>query len=74
MKRTLLFSLFFVLCFGRCVSFAAPLSDPIATSATLIEAADGYVAAEAEHFVMQEKTNVRAWYLTTSDCECRAEA
>ncbi|MEC5128237.1 DUF5060 domain-containing protein [Verrucomicrobiales bacterium BCK34] len=46
---------------------AAPQSEPIARPDLVIQEADGYVAVEAEHFLKQEKADVRAWYLTTGE-------
>ena len=50
---------------GIPATFAAPLTEPIAKPDLVIQEADGYVGVEAEHFVRQEKADVRAWYLTT---------
>ena len=41
---------------------------PRAGADMVIEAQDGYLAVEAEHFFLQEKSEVRAWHLTTSEC------
>ena len=43
------------------------LTKPIAPADLVIEERDGFVAVEAEHFLKQDKTDVRAWYLTTAD-------
>lgn len=45
------------------------LTKPLASSDLVFEEVDGFVAVEAEHFFKQEKTDKRAWYLTTADKE-----
>ena len=42
------------------------LDQPIASSDVVFAEEGGMVAVEAEHFFGQEKSKVRAWYLTTS--------
>ncbi|MEM9235290.1 MAG: DUF5060 domain-containing protein [Verrucomicrobiota bacterium] len=48
-------------------AMAEDLSKPIAPPDLVFEEKDGLVAIEAEHFIKQEKTDKRAWYLTTKD-------
>ena len=51
-------------------AFANPeLTKPIVGPDLVFEEKDGFVAVEAEHFFKQEKSDVRAWYLTTFDRE-----
>jgi hypothetical protein len=45
------------------------LTKSIAEPDLVFEEKDGFVAVEAEHFLTQEKDEVRAWYLTTFDNE-----
>jgi len=42
-------------------------ADDSETDDVVFEEVDGLVAVEAEHFVSQEKDDVRKWYLTTRD-------
>lgn len=44
-------------------------TEPIVSPDLVIQESDGFVAVEAEHFVRQEKSGVRAWHLTTFDHE-----
>jgi len=41
-----------------------PKPDPTPTDERIFEEVDGYVAVEAEHFISQEKTDERQWYIT----------
>jgi hypothetical protein len=48
--------------------FAAPLAlsaqtKPIVSADVVFQETDGLVAIEAEHFTKQERTEVRAWYI-----------
>lgn len=56
-----------ILCLGLAQGTWAneALTQPLASPELVFEEKDGFVAVEAEHFVKQEKTKVRAWYLTT---------
>jgi hypothetical protein len=49
------------------IAQAADLTKPIAPRNLVFEEKDGVVAFEAEHFIKQDLTKVRAWYLTTAD-------
>lgn len=42
---------------------------PIVSSDVVFSESEGVVVVEAEHFFRQEKTNVRAWYLTTAKAQ-----
>lgn len=42
-------------------------SDPIVSKNLVFAEKDGFVAVEAEHFIAQKKTNIRAWHLTHRD-------
>ncbi len=41
-----------------------PDPDPVPPGEMIFEEIDGYVAVEAEHFISQEKTDKRQWYVT----------
>lgn len=43
------------------------LSDPIAPADLVFAEVDGIVAAEAEHFISQTQTDVRAFYITSAE-------
>lgn len=43
------------------------LTKPLASADLVFEETGGFVAVEAEHFFKQEKSEKRAWYLTTAD-------
>jgi len=42
------------------------LARPLAGEDLVLQEVDGFVAGEAEHFVAQDKADVRAWYRTSS--------
>lgn len=50
-------------------SFAEDLSKPIVDEYVVFQESGGMVVVEAEHFFKQEKTEKRAWYLTTKDMQ-----
>ncbi len=45
------------------------LTKPIVSPELVFEEREGFLAVEAEHFFKQEKSDIRAWYLTTADRE-----
>lgn len=47
--------------------YSQTLDEPVVGAGVLFEEVDGVVAAEAEHFYEQTKTEVRRWYRTSAD-------
>lgn len=45
------------------------LAQPIVSADVVFAESDGFVAVEAEHFIRQEKSAVRAWYRTTAEAQ-----
>lgn len=60
-------SLLFAICLGLQSSIGGDLTKPIVNQDVVFKESNGHVVVEAEHFVKQEKTEIRAWYLTTKD-------
>ena len=65
MKRSTAILIYAALATGALANPA--LTKPIASGDLVFEEVDGLVAVEAEHFFKQEKSDVRAWYLTTGE-------
>ncbi|MGB7343804.1 MAG: hypothetical protein WBD20_06305 [Pirellulaceae bacterium] len=64
MNRFVLLHLWAVpLCFASNI-VADDLTTPVAPSDLVFQEVDGIVAVEAEHFVAQDKTEIRAWHRT----------
>ncbi|TWU28709.1 DUF5060 domain-containing protein [Bythopirellula polymerisocia] len=62
MKRIILLTSFATLAICTCSVFGKSSTEPMAAPDLVFEEIDGVLAVEAEHFISQERKEVRAWY------------